>query len=201
MTGGHALRHGEQEAWPQQGGSMRHSTGHVCKAKNALTGSRSCAFACRGTRAHFRAVFVVLAVLAVAFGSTTSMIESNPARLGPWGGSRAFLRGGQQMENETLSRHLSHSQDSVHDRRRIQDAARNTQDAENTRDTLHGLLLAPLTVAGGTVPIPRRRRRDLPQLWRRQRRDEVRPGNVCMAPMMRNPRTISTSTAQTLFRV
>ena len=55
------------------------------------------------------------------------------------------------------------------DRRRIQDAARNTQDAENTRDTLHGLLLAPLTVAVRTVPIPRRRRRDLPQLWRGQR--------------------------------
>ena len=81
VPGCHALRHRHKEAWPQQGGSRRHSTGHVCKknrAKNARTGSRSSAFAGRGTSAHFRGVFVVLAVLAVAFGST--VIESNPAR-------------------------------------------------------------------------------------------------------------------------
>ena len=53
VPGGHALNHRHKEAWPEQGSSRR---GHVCKnrAKNALTGSRSCAFACRGTRAHFR---------------------------------------------------------------------------------------------------------------------------------------------------
>ena len=61
---------------------------------------------------------------------------------------------------------------------------------ENTRDTLHGLLLAPLTVAVRTVPIPRRRRRDLPQLWRRQRRDEVRPTDVRVPPVVGNARPV-----------
>ena len=92
---------------------------------------------------------------------------------------------------------ISLFKDSVRDRRRI----RNTQtesDApddlpgrrENTRDTLHGLLLAPLTVAVRTVPIPRRRRRDLPQLWRRQRRDEVRPTDVRVPPVVGNARPV-----------
>ena len=61
---------------------------------------------------------------------------------------------------------------------------------DNTRDTLHGLLLAPLTVAVGTVPIPRRRRRDLPQLWRRQRRDQITPTHVRVPPMVGNARPV-----------
>merc|ERR1719359_2022090 len=64
VTGGHALNHRHKEAWPEQGSSRRHS--HISKnrAKNALACSRSCAFASTGTSAHFRAAFVVLAVLA-----------------------------------------------------------------------------------------------------------------------------------------
>ena len=40
---------------------------------------------------------------------------------------------------------------------------------DNTRDSLHRLLLPPFAIPVRTVAIPRRRRRDLPQLWRRQR--------------------------------
>ena len=133
VSGAHALRHGEQEAWPQQGGSRIHSTGHVCKnrAKNALTGKRSCAFTGRGTRAHIRAVFVVLAVLAVAFGST--VIESNPARAG----DRELSCGaGELPESETRSRHLSRFQDSVRDRRRIRERALTESDAPDAARTL-----------------------------------------------------------------
>ena len=51
VPGCHALNHRHKEAWPEQGSSRR---GHVCKnrAKNALTGSRSCALAGRGARSH-----------------------------------------------------------------------------------------------------------------------------------------------------
>ena len=149
----------------------------------------------------FRAVFVVLAVLAVAFGST--VIESNPAR----GRIESFLAGRANFPRarrdcgiSLISKTRSAAADESEIRALTESDAPDANE-ENTRDTLHGLLLAPLTVAVGTVPIPRRRRRDLPQLWRRQRRDQITPTHVCMASMMGNSRTISTSTPQTAFRV
>ena len=55
VPGCHALNHRHKEAWPEQGSSRRDSAGHISKnrAKSALTCSCSCAFACRGTSAHF----------------------------------------------------------------------------------------------------------------------------------------------------
>ena len=131
VPGGHALNHRHKEAWPEQGSSRRR---HISKnrAKNALTGSRSCALAGRGTRAHFRAVFVVLAVLAVAFGST--VIESNPARAGA---DRELSCGaGEVPESETRLRHLSHFQDSVRSPRRIRNAAATESDPDAAAITL-----------------------------------------------------------------
>ena len=109
--------------------------------------------------------------------------------------SRAFLRGaGHFRERGAVAASLSFPrlspQPPTNLRRTVSNGKRRPGRRENTRDTLHGLLLAPLTVAVGTVPIPRRRRRDLPQLWRRQRRDQITPTHVRVPPMVGDARPV-----------
>ena len=48
-----ALNHRHKEAWPEQGSSRRRSVSRN-RAKNAPTGSRSCALTGRSARSHFR---------------------------------------------------------------------------------------------------------------------------------------------------
>ena len=78
VPGGHALNH-HKEAWPEQGSSRRH---HVSKnrAKNALTGSRSCALAGRGARSHLScALWIELrAFLRVRANNNTATNEARP---------------------------------------------------------------------------------------------------------------------------
>ena len=95
--------------------------------------------------------------------------------LGSSHGSRAFLRvrGGARRETRGERRGwdislIPKTRPATADESETR-ALTESDARENTRDTLHGLLLAPLTVAVRTVPIPRRRRRDLPQFFARQR--------------------------------